>query len=236
MGEKIWRFYYANHTLICARVKKYELLGIVMGRSHCNLGYESGPLVVLGQSIWELWSKDSDPHGICDNDDEFSVPNIYHGINWSCSRCSISPTLHSRCGINKGLIKRGSTIDHWRSRCKGCILWPTPYTYIHTYIQDVQCCYILLHDKYLTKSLRITTVNLKRPSRNFRICWYTFLTLFWPRGLRHELSSLARTLGSWVRISLEAWMSVCVYSVFVFGSGLATSDHSSKESYRMSYC
>jgi hypothetical protein len=25
-------------------------------------------------------------------------------------------------------------IDHWRSRCKGRILWPTPYTYIHTYI------------------------------------------------------------------------------------------------------
>jgi hypothetical protein len=43
-----------------------------------------------------------------------------------------------------------------------------------------------------------------------------------PRGLRHELSSLARTLGSWVRIPLEAWMSVCVYSVFVLGSGIAT--------------
>jgi hypothetical protein len=41
---------------------------------------------------------------------------------------------------------------------------------------------------------------------------------------RHELSSLARTLGSWVRISLKAWMSVCVYSVYVVlcaGSGLA---------------
>jgi hypothetical protein len=37
----------------------------------------------------------------------------------------------------------------------------------------------------------------------------------WPRGLRHELSSLARTLGSCVRVPLEAWMSVCVYSVFV---------------------
>jgi hypothetical protein len=37
----------------------------------------------------------------------------------------------------------------------------------------------------------------------------------WPRGLRHETSSPARTLGSWVRIQLEAWMSVCVYSVFV---------------------
>jgi hypothetical protein len=47
----------------------------------------------------------------------------------------------------------------------------------------------------------------------------------WPRGLTHELSSPAPTLGSWVRIRLEAWMSVCVYSVFVsscVGIGLAT--------------
>jgi hypothetical protein len=33
----------------------------------------------------------------------------------------------------------------------------------------------------------------------------------WPRGLRHELSSLARTLGSWVRNPLKAWMSVCAF-------------------------
>jgi hypothetical protein len=33
------------------------------------------------------------------------------------------------------------------------------------------------------------------------------------RAVRHEMSSLARTLGSWVRITLEAWMSVCIYSV-----------------------
>jgi hypothetical protein len=32
----------------------------------------------------------------------------------------------------------------------------------------------------------------------------------WPRGLRHELSSLTRTLGSWFRIPLEAWMSVFI--------------------------
>jgi hypothetical protein len=49
----------------------------------------------------------------------------------------------------------------------------------------------------------------------------------WPRGLRHELSSLARTLGSWVRIPPKVLMSVCFCSVFVFvlscvGSGLAT--------------
>jgi hypothetical protein len=37
----------------------------------------------------------------------------------------------------------------------------------------------------------------------------------WPRGLRHELSSPPQTLGSWVRIALKAWMSVCIYSVCV---------------------
>jgi hypothetical protein len=37
----------------------------------------------------------------------------------------------------------------------------------------------------------------------------------WPRGLRHEVSLLARTLGSGDRIPLKAWMSVFVYSVFV---------------------
>jgi hypothetical protein len=56
--------------------------------------------------------------------------------------------------------------------------------------------------------------NIFRPPRSCRTQW--------PRGLWHELSSHARTLGSWVRIPLEAWTSVCVYSVFVLGSGLAT--------------
>jgi hypothetical protein len=33
----------------------------------------------------------------------------------------------------------------------------------------------------------------------------------WPRGLRHELSSFARRLGSWVRIQLKTWMSVYAF-------------------------
>jgi hypothetical protein len=37
----------------------------------------------------------------------------------------------------------------------------------------------------------------------------------WPCGLKHKLSSPTKTLESWVRVRLEAWMSVCVYSVFV---------------------
>jgi hypothetical protein len=46
-----------------------------------------------------------------------------------------------------------------------------------------------------------------------------------PRSLNCELCSPALTLGSWVRISLKAWMFVYVYPVFVLscaGSGLAT--------------
>jgi hypothetical protein len=36
----------------------------------------------------------------------------------------------------------------------------------------------------------------------------------WPRGLRHELSSLARTLRSWFRIPLNAWKSVlCAFNL-----------------------
>jgi hypothetical protein len=59
----------------------------------------------------------------------------------------------------------------------------------------------------------------------------------WPRGLRHELSSSAQTLGSWVRIPMEAWMSVCVYSVCavlcVQVASLQWADPRPKESYRM---
>jgi hypothetical protein len=47
-----------------------------------------------------------------------------------------------------------------------------------------------------------------------------------PVGLRHELSSLARTLWSWVRIPRRAWrFGVCVFIVFVvlyLRKGLAT--------------
>jgi hypothetical protein len=66
--------------------------------------------------------------------------------------------------------------------------------------------------------------------------WYPKRRSQYPRGLRHEPSSPAPTLGSWVQILLQAGMSVCVYSVFVLscvGSGLATGWSPSKESYRL---
>jgi hypothetical protein len=58
-----------------------------------------------------------------------------------------------------------------------------------------------------------------------------------PRDLRHELSSPARTLGSWIRIPLKAWMSVCVYSVVVLScvqvAVLRWADPPSKGSYKL---
>jgi hypothetical protein len=60
----------------------------------------------------------------------------------------------------------------------------------------------------------------------------------WPHGLRHELSSAAQTLVSWVQIPLETWMSVCVYFVFMPSSvqvaALRRADPPTKGSYRLS--
>jgi hypothetical protein len=47
--------------------------------------------------------------------------------------------------------------------------------------------------------------------RSFLVAESTVCRSQWPRGLRHEPSSPARTLGSWVQISLKAWMSVCAF-------------------------
>jgi hypothetical protein len=59
----------------------------------------------------------------------------------------------------------------------------------------------------------------------------------WPLGPRHELSSPAQTLESWVQILLEAWMSMCVYYVFVlfcvYVAALRRADPPSEESYRL---
>jgi hypothetical protein len=60
----------------------------------------------------------------------------------------------------------------------------------------------------------------------------------WPRGLRHELSSSARTLGSWVRIPLKGMdVCMCVYSVFLLSCvqvvALRQADPPSKEVYRL---
>jgi hypothetical protein len=44
----------------------------------------------------------------------------------------------------------------------------------------------------------------------------------WPRGLRLELSSLARTLGLWIPIQIKGRMSVLCAVILCVGRGLAT--------------
>jgi hypothetical protein len=55
----------------------------------------------------------------------------------------------------------------------------------------------------------------------------------WPWGLRHEMSSPIRTLGSCVRIPLKAWMSVFILRLY-WVAALGRADPPSMESYRLS--
>jgi hypothetical protein len=70
------------------------------------------------------------------------------------------------------------------------------------------------------KSYLVFLVNIRNKTKTIRISRSQ-----WPRVLRHEMSLPAQSLGSLVRIPLEAWMSVPVSSVFVLSCldrGLAT--------------
>jgi hypothetical protein len=68
----------------------------------------------------------------------------------------------------------------------------------------------------LKRYFRNTAYCLQNHDQNvFSCCIWTFGRSQWLRGLGHELSSPARTLGSSARIPLETWMSVCIYSLCV---------------------
>jgi hypothetical protein len=58
---------------------------------------------------------------------------VLYGTKWLLWRPhKRSPICHSKCRIDKGLIKTGSTIDHWRSQCKGWIIMAHPLC-IHSF-------------------------------------------------------------------------------------------------------
>jgi hypothetical protein len=64
-------------------------------------------------------------------------------------------------------------------------------------------------------SFRKVAYNLKKTvwllmSRKWILALIYHRLSQWSRGLRHELSSPARTLGTWVRIPLKTWMSVFI--------------------------
>jgi hypothetical protein len=88
-----------------------------------------------------------------------------------------SPTFHSECRINKKLIKRGSTIDHWKSRCKGRISWSTPYTCMHTYIhrgpQVEKRCVIIFHSRNVTHKETFEKGTTYLKPRQHIGCWWS---------------------------------------------------------------
>jgi hypothetical protein len=81
--------------------------------------------------------------------------------------------------------------------------------------------YFFLTDEYLT--------NI---SHSFTFRWSCKCRSQWPRGLRHEMSSFARTLGPCDQISLKARCAfiLCLCSV----AALRLAAPKSKESYRLS--
>jgi hypothetical protein len=99
--------------------------------------------------------------------------------------------------------------------------------------------YLSSRQHYILCSFTITTANPTQCKQALDLgLWHvTMGRSQWPRGIRHELSSPVQTLGSWVQIPLEAWMPVCVYSVFVLSSvqisTLRRADPSSEESHRL---
>jgi hypothetical protein len=67
--------------------------------------------------------------------------------------------------------------------------------------------------KQVLLETRTNRSHSNKLSRSFSYFYVFYLrTTVAARGPRHELS---RALGSWVRIPLEGWISVSVYSVFV---------------------
>jgi hypothetical protein len=82
-------------------------------------------------------------------------------------------------------------------------------------------CFLFFVDQ-LHPAQRICNLGIGCTCRSVLIClkWPTVRLIIW-----HEPSSSVRTLGSWIRIQIEAG-NVCVYSfcvVLCVGSGLATS-------------
>jgi hypothetical protein len=80
-----------------------------------------------------------------------------------------------------------------------------------------------LKSKVSNAFLKIWEVWTRDSQCNFLYNWITQYLI--SQSQWHEMSLPTWTLGSCVRILLEAWMFVCVYSVFVLScvsSGLAT--------------
>jgi hypothetical protein len=131
---------------------------------------------------------------------EISSPGpVFHGTKWLLWRPQIqSPTLHSRYGINKEFIKRGSTIDHWRSRCKGRIFCPIlMHIYIHAHIAEITI--EAAHSSGFSAERKNAWSETSAPSYIF-MAWC--LNKYWG-----NFSFISR---------YDMWLSSCWFCLFIF--------------------
>jgi hypothetical protein len=92
---------------------------------------------------------------------------------------------------------------------------PCLYTHL-SWIWGPESCYWLRllisgRDGVLSGSSSPTFRKNIHPPPKFRSPKCSLCRSQWPRGLKHELSSFARTLGSWIRTPIKAWMSLCAF-------------------------
>jgi hypothetical protein len=114
---------------------------------------------------WCLEKDESATHILCDYE---AIANLkfrhlghFNGTKWPLWRSYIqSPTFHSKCRIDKGVKqKRGSTIDNWKSQCKGWKVPPLMHAFIQVFITRI----VQLRRSYVTYSL----VALHTPVRRW---------------------------------------------------------------------
>jgi hypothetical protein len=105
-------------------------------------------------------------------------------------------------GVSKGALQ-------WYSRCylSHSNIWNTivklflKHSVYRELLKRIEICWAVPTKSRWSNSVLIPIGSQCRPQR--------------PSGLRRERFSPPKTLGSWGRIALKAWISLYVYSVFV---------------------
>jgi hypothetical protein len=95
----------------------------------CNCQLNS-VLLLPSSHLGRLASRNSTLHRTASA--ELFLTAILQGTRRKHSLSIVGKTCLQRCCIATEVTRLLSTICHWRSRCKGWILWPIPYIYIHT--------------------------------------------------------------------------------------------------------